>query len=474
MTMPTNENPDFIALDMGPTTIATPADDSDFIALDMGAPEATPVATAEITETPAPATTEASTVDFAALAEASALNAAGTAGAVGSIRRDGYIAPTGNDGNSVVSDPAVAEHNRRVMAEARAERATRAPVVATITTPTLPTIDRGLLPREATLRAMAEESPGTLITVARAQRRATHVPLRVMVAALAGTEFADFAPRQKSDKRQFGEVMRSINSQEFRTWAITRRDVQNAGQEWPTSLEARWCMGALNGSDDLGSLGEKVLIADLLDNGEIRFTGGSDVLRQKVLDAFATRCGEKILTATDLLTWFRDRVLPEHFHAFDCAGAIYVPGNPARIESFLALIAPHMSRRITLWDMVTGKKLSDSLMQGLIQMLDEIDADYGTDVEKAREREQNKVRKQNPDSHTDADLEVAARRAVVLPERAGTYLRRLFDCQAYLDGLKKLLGDDTNVVRERLAAIKATIEPLCDSTSAMGAAIEMD
>jgi len=526
MTMPTSDNPDFIALDMDPSVPATETPDAsdDFIALNLGD---VPTALVPMAETPAmpESFSDAPSLEAALASIVSPVtgNAAGsltdgTMRGVGFSSAEGYVTALANgvpahtaesykrtlasqygfttEQIAALTVNVIAQNNlpvgtgtivappegtlnvfqqRRVDAGLAPNARMRAPVHATITTPTptVPEIDRGILPREQILRDLAEQSPGTLITVARAQRRATHVPRSVIANALAGTEFADMAPRVKSDKRQFGEVMRGLNSQEFRTWAITRRDVQKTGQEWPESLVARWCMGALDGSDQLGTLGEKVLIADLLDNGEIRFTGGSDVLRQKVIDAFAQRMGEAILTATDLLTWFRDRVLPEFFHAFDCAGAIYVPGNPERLERFLALVSPHMSRRITLWDMVSGKKLSDSLMQGLIQMLDEIEADYGTDCEKAVEREQNKVRKQNPD-HTDEDLALAARRAVVLPERAGTYLRRLNDAQCYLDGLKKLLGDDTASIRARLTGIRGVIEPLCDATSAMGAAIELD
>lgn len=336
-----------------------------------------------------------------------------------------------------------------------------------------PQVDRGIMPREQILRDLVDQSPGVCITMSRAERRSTHVKLPDVRTALEAVGMGDLAPRRKTEKRQFGEVMRSLNTSETRAWFVTRRDMARTETEWPTDLVARWCVGTLDGSDSLGSLGEKVLIADLLDNGEIRFTGGSDMLRARVEDAFATRCGEMLLNATDLLTWFRDRVLPEHFHALDCAGAIYVPGDSTRLDTLVNAIRPIMSRRITLWDVVSGASLTGSLIQGLDQMLDEIAADYATDVEKAQDRERNKIKKQRSE-YTDADLDLAARRAVVLPERAGTYLRRLNDAQAYLDGLKKLLGDDTEAVKARLAALRTTIEPLCDATSAMGAAIEMD
>lgn len=534
MTMPTNENPDFISLDMDVSPVAdAPVADApdDFIAIEMDAP--IPAATTETPEampeiaSDSPATIESTLANLIApvTGSTSGSQTDGTMRVVGFSDAQGYVTALANGTKQATADsyvhtlrtrygftddqiaaltitiipestvasgalaadgvttvthegPNVFEQrrlDRGLTANARIAPAQVFPA-ATATPPAAPTFDRGLLPRDQILRTLVEESPGIVLTMSRAERRSTHHSLASVRAAYVAAGCEHMAPRRKSDKRQFGEVMRSLNTSETRAWSVTRRDMARVNQDWPSDLVARWCVGTLDGSDSLGSLGEKVLIADLVETAhgsEIRFTGGSDVLREKVESAFATRCGEMSLNATDLLTHLRDRVLPEYFHAIDCAGAIYVPGNSDRLSILINAIRPIMSRRISIWDAVSGASLTSSLLQGLDQMLDEIEADYGTDVEKAQERERNKIRKQRTE-YTDEDLDLAARRAVVLPERAGTYLRRLNDAQAYLDGLKKLLGDDTTSVKERLAGLRATIEPLCDSTSAMGAAIEMD
>lgn len=536
MTMPTNENPDFIALDMTPTTI-TPdnAPDEDIIQLDMDdAPSAT-ASDDNATETPVATPTE-SFASMPSLASALASITTPIAGSVAGSLQDGtmrgvgfsdaqgYVVAlqngvksataesykrtlqsqynftaeqiaaltvtiipevTGNSGALAAGGPLVITpdgpnifQQRRIDAglAPNARMAPRTTAVVQVPAP-LPTIDRGLLPRDQILRDLVEESPGVVITMARAERRSTNRPLAEVAAAVVNAGFpSTMAPRRKSEKRQFGEVMRSLGVSELRTWAVTRRDVARTGQTWPESLVARWCVARLDGSDQLGSAGDKILVADLLDNDEIVFTGGDDVLRERVNAAFDLRLGQAMLTATDLLTWFRG-VLDEHFNALDCAGATYCPGNSARLESFLDAIRPHMSRRISVWDAVSGASLANSLLDGINDRLDAIQTAYDLDVEKAQDRDVKKHERicaQLGNPVTESDLALVKRRAVVLPERAATHLRALHDAQAYLDGLAKLLGDDTKAAKDRLAALRATIEPLCDATSALGAAIEMD
>jgi hypothetical protein len=329
------------------------------------------------------------------------------------------------------------------------------------------------------LKALVAQSAGIGITFERSERNAGTVARAEFNAPLIGTEFEGWGPGIKTTKRQLGEVMRQlIRSQDLAVRAITRKVLSKSGREWPTNLESRHTVSTVDGTDDLGTSGEKVLIVDLVQvNGtddayEVVFTGGTDTLRNRVSDALAARCGDQSLTATDLLGWFRG-ILETKFEALKCAGVIYCPGDSAKLDRLIDLIAPRMLREIGSHDYITGAKLSKTLMQGLNQKLDKIESDFATDCVKARERDMQKVRDQN-ESHTEADLTLAADRAVVLPERAATYLARLIDCNQLLVGLAVLLGDDTAPVRARLAALRATIEPLCDDTARMAANIELD
>jgi hypothetical protein len=340
----------------------------------------------------------------------------------------------------------------------------------------------------ATQTVIAAITPGTLIAnllkdgkgkiflIGRSDRRATHRTRTEIIAALATVDRADLAPRIKTSKAQFGEVMRGLNApgQRMKAWNVTRADLKRKGEEWPEGLASRWCVGLLDGSDALGSLGEKVLIADLMENNEIRFYGGNDTLHQKVSDAFVARVGEEMYNATDVLNWFR-RMMADNFCTVEMSGAIFVPGNEQATESVCGMIAalkPVMSRSITTIDAVSGQGLFDGLAQGLLDEVTEIQESYHDACERAIERDKAKLLKSNPDA-TEADLDLVARRAVVLPEAAGTYVRRLNEKSDRVNGYETMLGTEAVApVRALIASLRATIEPLCDSTSAMAANIE--
>lgn len=450
--MATAENPDFIELDMTPATIAPanePADIGPEIELDM-TPSVTvdaadPVVAALLDSAPeAPAQPVAPVSDFQAIAAEASANAAQGPSGMLAVNR--------------------AARGVQAPAPVAANPAPQATVVAAVTPGTL-------------IAALLQDRNGKIFSAGRADRRATHRSRTEVVAALASIGRADLAPRLKTNKAQFGEVMRGLNAPglRMRAWNVTRRDVQKAGQEWPADLASRWCVGVLDGTDALGSLGEKVLIADLLENNEIRFTGGNDTMHQKVNEAFAARMGEQTYNATDLLNWFRKTM--EEFYAVQFAGMIFVPGNAEAtgpVCAFVNAMRPVLSRTIAEIDAVSGQGLIDGLAQGLLEEIEEIEAAYELHCDLARKRDRAKVLKATPNA-SEADLELAERRAVVLPEAAGSILRRINEKSDKVRGYETMLGTDAlRKVRALMADLRAKVEPLCDGTSAMAAAIELD
>lgn len=437
--MATSESPDrwhLLDLDMNPQP-ATPADATD------GTDDATdlaPVADAPVADAPVPS-------DLTAIAAESAHNAA-----------------QGPSGMLAQSRAARGEMPARALAGAPTVEATPA-VVAAITPGTL-------------IASLLRDRNGKIFSAGRADRRATHRSRGEVVAALSAIGRADLAPRIKTNKAQFGEVMRGLNAPglRMRAWNVTRRDVQKAGQEWPEGLESRWCVGVLDGSDALGSLGEKVLIADLMENNEITFTGGNDTMHQKVSEAFAARMGEQTYNATDLLNWFR-RVMQEQFHAIQFAGMIFVPGNAEHtgpVCAFVTALRPVMSRSIVEIDAVTGQGLIAGLAEGLQDEIQEIVDAYDLACDLARKRDRAKVLKAQPNA-SEADLELAERRAVVQERAATSLLARLNEKSDKVDGYETMLGTDAvRNVRAMMEDLRGKLTPLCSSLAQRAAALEMD
>jgi hypothetical protein len=345
------------------------------------------------------------------------------------------------------------------------------------TTPETTAIQAAITPGTLIANLLQDRS-GKIYLVGRSDRRATHRTRTELVAALSTVARADLAPRLKTSKAQFGEVMRGLNAPglRMRAWNVTRRDVQKAGQEWPADLASRWCVGVLDGTDALGSLGEKVLIADLLVNNEIRFTGGNDAMHQKVNEAFSARIGEEVYNATDVLNWFR-RMMQDEYHTVSVASGIFVPGNAeqtATVSAMVAALRPVMSRSIVEIDAVTGQGLLMGLAEGLADEVSEIAEAFDTAQEKARDRDRAKLLKATPNASQD-EIDLAMARAVVLPEAAATFVRRLNDKTDRVTGYEFMIGTDlVKPVRAAIAALRAKVEPLCDATSLMGANIELD
>jgi hypothetical protein len=451
--MAATDTPDFIELDMSPTTVTPAPDANDGIDLELDA--ALPAV--EVNETQAlldardtaiiapdaPVTLVAPVSDFQAIASEASANAS--------------QAPAG------------------MLARARMARG-ETPATVVPATPATPVAVAAITPGTL-IASLLQDRSGKIFSAGRSDRRATHRGRTEIVQALGTVGRGDLAPRIKTNKAQFGEVMRGLNAPglRMRAWNVTRRDVQKQGQEWPADLASRWCVGVLDGTDALGSLGEKVLIADLLTSNEIRFTGGNDAMHQKVSEAFAARMGDQTYNATDLLNWFRS-LMQEEFHAVQLAGMIFVPGNAEATGPVCALVnalRPVLSRSIVEIDAVTGQGLFQGLAEGLQDEISEVSDAYDLACDLARKRDRAKVLKATPNA-SEADLELAERRAVVLPEAATSLLRRLNEKSDKVQGYETLIGSDYMApVRAMIADLRAKIEPLCDSTASMAANIEL-
>jgi hypothetical protein len=508
----TNTNPDFIALDMDPTPVAQPADDStdDMIALDMGdAPSNAAHAIEAQADTETPSTLASTLADIVTGSDASTRQvsgslADGTMRAVGFSTAEGYVTALANGVKRATADSYLATLRLAYGyngAQLGALKVTIIPEVALpvgpgiVHMPTGPDIfSKGYkapgtqVATEAAVVAVI--TPGTLIAnllqdrkgkifgAGRADRRATHRTRAELVAALETIGRADLAPRLKTSKAQFGEVMRSLNApgQKMKAWNVTRADVRKACQEWPADLASRWCVGVLDGTDSLGSLGDKVLIADLTEANEIRFIGGSDTLRQKVTEAFTARIGEQTYNATDILNWFR-AVMTSEFHMVQWASFMFIPGNEEQtgpVCAFVNALRGVMSRSIGEIDAVTGEGLLHGLAEGLSDEISEIEERYELACDLARKRDRAKLLKANP-AASDVELELCERRAVVLPEAATSLVRALNEKADKVKGYETMLGTEVvKPVRDAIASLRATLEPLCDSTSAMAAVIELD
>lgn len=467
----------------------------------------------DMAEREAATAVEAPTMDFADIASESATNAAvqgsgsladGTMRAVGFSNAQGYVTALANGVKRATADSYLATLKLAYGyngAQLGALKVTIIPetvlpvgagIVHAATGPDI--FSRGYKAPGTQVAAptsvVAVITPGTLIAnllqdrkgkifgAGRADRRATHRSRTELVAALETIGRTDLAPRLKTSKAQFGEVMRSLNApgQKMKAWNVTRADLKKACQEWPEDLASRWCVGVLDGTDALGSLGDKVLIADLTEANEIRFVGGSDTLRQTVTEAFTSRIGEQTYNATDILNWFR-RVMSEEFHMVQWASFMFIPGNEDQtvpVVAFVNAMRPVMSRSIGEIDAVTGEGLLNGLAEGLHDELCEISDRYDLACDLARKRDRAKLLKANP-AASDVELELCERRAVVLPEAATALVRALSEKADKVQGYETMLGSDAvKPVRALLASLRATIEPLCDSTSAMAAVIELD
>jgi hypothetical protein len=318
--------------------------------------------------------------------------------------------------------------------------------------------------KQTVLHGLVSSGRGLVVSPGRAQHGVT-VPASELRAALAQIDRDDLAPKIKSSVAQFGAVMGALNGNGLRSWAAKRREAANAGETWPADTVSRWIVGHLNGGSSLGSLGDKELVAELTSAGEVRFVGGSATLRGQVVDAFDTRIAEQAYNATDLLAWFR-RVLYTEFHGVEWGGFIYCPGNKdqvAPVRAFVAAVKPLLGRTIGVGEAVSDEALVEGIGDSLLDEVIAVEKAYTAAQAAAAKREYDKAHKAGLPTE---DCELAARRAVVLSDAAGTRIDELNVAAGRVDGFAPMLGElQTKAIRARIEQLRSKLTPLIDATS---------
>lgn len=320
-------------------------------------------------------------------------------------------------------------------------------------------------PMKATLlHGLVESGRGLVVSPGRAQHGVV-CPASDLRAALALIDRDDLAPRIKSSVAQFGTVMGALNGNGLRSWAAKRREAAATGESWPADVVSRWIVGTLNGGGQLGSLGDKELIAELTTAGEVQFTGGNAVLRGSVTEAFAVRVAEQAYNATDLLAWFR-RVLRTAFHGVEWGGFTYCPGRKeqvAPIRAFIAAIKPLLGRTIGVGEAITDEGMTEGIGESFNDEIVAVERAYTVAKSAAANREYSKAHKAGLPA---ADCELAGKRAVVLSDAAGSRLDDLRTIATKIDGFAPMLGElTTKALRARIAALTAILTPLIDASS---------
>jgi hypothetical protein len=203
--------------------------------------------------------------------------------------------------------------------------------------------------------------------------------------------------------------------------------------------------------------GNKELIAELVrvgDDHEIRFMGGSTELRERVIDAFTERTGEQSYTTTDLREWLQDRVLVGAFHAVRWGGFFWCPGgaeSKATITTVINTVHDLLGREIAIGEAANPKAMSGGIAKSLASDVAVIVKAYDAALTKAQTTAREKCAAENG---SEADQDLAIRRAVVSPEVAGNRLRELERATGRVEGFRELIGP------ELYAPIRATIDSL--------------
>ncbi len=327
--------------------------------------------------------------------------------------------------------------------------------------------------RAMLIAGLVSSGRGIVVSPGRAQHGVAR-PASQLRAALAKIDRADLAPRLKSGKAQFGEVMQGLNGNGFRAWSVTRKDVSKAGEVWPTDVVSRWIVGTLDGGADLGKLGDKELVAELTRDGEIRFVGGSSSLRERLTREFEARVTEQSYNATDLLDWLRSAVAKDH-HAIEWGGFWYVPGTEEQVkpvQDLIAAVKPLLGRSIAVGYVMSEKGLVGGLAESLFDEASKINEVFQDAQLAASERERAKALK---DGKTEAEANIAAKRAVVLAGAAATIMKRCNEVAERIEGYAAMLGVEcTKPARALVNQLRETVEPLCDDSSTRAAMLELD
>jgi hypothetical protein len=314
------------------------------------------------------------------------------------------------------------------------------------------------------LISLTAKKSGSIVSLGAARHGAT-ATLAECEQAVTAIGRKDLAPRAKSAKAQFGDIMGRFSRGGLKAWAARRSQTES----WPAEVVSRWIVGALDGSGNLGSLGEKQIVAELLRDGQIRFTGGSAEQRERVQTEYQLRRNEQTLDATDLRDWIVTTIERE-WHAATWASNYFVPGSAedhAPLHAFIKAIGALAGRSIEVAYLQDARGFAGGIARG---QLDDV-ARLGRELDVAEEAARKQARANA--TKEGADPELAAARAVPSAEVAATLHKKCDELAVKIDGYALLVGDEIKPVKAALDALRARI-PAADASAMRAAMIELD
>jgi len=315
------------------------------------------------------------------------------------------------------------------------------------------------------------------------------IPAAAFRAAL-GEKFSHLAPNIRTDKAQFGEVMRSLRGNGLVTFSITK---SHTDTDWPADVVTRYSVGRLDGSTNLDTMGPKVLVADLCKVStdeagnklpkpyyEIRFTGGEEDVRERVKAEFERRTTGELLTTTYLGQWLKNNVLRKEYHAIKWGGFWFVPGDEqhtAPLTELLTLLVEGtdgtslIGRDVGVGSTTTNSRWSRGIARTLLADLARIVKAFDGNIAAAQKRAREAAIEEKLD---EAGQELAVRRAKASPEAAHGRLKELQKLTTMIEGYKALIGDEYETVIAQIRTLRTAVEDCMDDTSLRAANLELD
>jgi hypothetical protein len=322
------------------------------------------------------------------------------------------------------------------------------------------------------IAGLVAEGDGLIVSGGHAQRGVV-VPRADVVAALDAIGRAELAPRVKTSKAQFGEVMGRLGGGALHARAAKKRN----STDWPADVSARWIVSRLDDAATLGSAGDKELIAELIevDSGaEVRFVGGSTELRERVVAAFAERTGAQTYNPGDLHDWLRYRVLQHTYSAVEYGGFWWAPGGQARkdeIRTVINAVLPLMGRVIAIGEAANKASMSGGITDTLRAEIATVRAAYERNVAAVAKAASEKAAKEGLGL---ADQELAARRASITSDVAANRLRDLDKVAIRVAGFAELLGPALHApLRTAVDELRTTLAASLDDVSQRFAMLEL-
>lgn len=266
----------------------------------------------------------------------------------------------------------------------------------------------------------------------------------------------DLLPKVKSNKSQFGQIMTEFNGNGLKSWAVTRQAVRDKGDKWPADVTSRWVVMQLDGSANLGSAGDKLVVAELHRDDTVTFVGGTEALRARVKSEFIARTGEKTLDTTYLRTWFMS-TLHKEFHAIANGGFLLVPGTKEQTmpcAAFIAAVEPLMGRSIGVGEAVNTHSMCGNIVRTLDGDIGKVQKDYDLACKVAGEQARKAAAKEGLD---EAAQTKAAERATPSVEVAGRLLKELNAVKIRVEGYAPMLLDKIEPLRVKMRTLDETL-----------------